>query len=125
MKNHRNTWSMKNPRLNISKDEIRQTIAVIGKKYGFGYIFGTPVDWDFEGPVVPVTIANMNTKTMFDDNFKPFIEEVVAKYRKISAKRITYSLGTKSESYQDEKMFHPIEYSQPLLTLTFHELQKH
>lgn len=98
VKNYRNTWTIKNPDINISKDEIRETVHEAAEIFGFGYMFGTPEDWNFEGPTIKVTIANMGASQMRDKNFQPFIEWIINRYKTISGKKVSHKCNVLDRS---------------------------
>jgi hypothetical protein len=118
IKNYKNDWSIKHPKLNISKDEIRNSVVNLSKEFGYGYISGTLTDWDFNGPTIKVKIDNLNTEEIYKDNFKKFAEKLKKIYENISGKQISHSISQITESYEDYNVKR-FTYSVPIIILNF------
>ena len=118
IKNYKNTWSIKNPRFNLSKDDIRDTVASIGRTIGYSGIFGTPNDWEFEGSKIDVKIENLSAEEIATDKFKKLCNLVVSKYEELAGKEISYTIGLTSQSYEDYQVAR-FSYMTPTIKLKF------
>jgi len=118
IKNYKNTWTIKNPKINISKSEIRETISEVGKRFGYDYIHGTPADWEFEGPVIPVEIANMEVEEFLNDNFKPMVEAIKNQFQLISGKQVSIRVTTDTKSWKEYNTVE-VHYTVVILELKF------
>jgi len=118
IKNFKNTWSIKNSKFNLSKDQIRESVVNVGRKFKYLHIFGTPVDWEFDGSIIGVKIENLSVDEMFSDNFKKFTLALIDEYQKISGKSISYKLKTIQQSYEDYQVA-KFYYSTPVIELKF------
>lgn len=118
IKNFKNTWSIKNPRFNLSKDDIRNTVSSIGKDNGYPYSFGTPNNWEFDGSKIDVKIENLGAEEIATDKFKKFAKLIVSKYKGLSGKEISYTIGLTTQSYEDYQVAR-FSYMTPTIKLKF------
>ena len=118
MKDYRNTWSIKNPKYNLSKDQIRQTISTIGLKFGYNNVFGTVENWEFNDAGINVIIENLGIDVITSGSFKDFCNNVVSEYSKKSGKHIKFEIAVKTQSYEDYNVS-KFYYSNPMLKLKF------
>ena len=118
IKNYKNTWDIKNPKFNLCKDDIRNTISLIGKTVGYVGIFGTPRDWEFDGKEIDVLIENLNAKEIATDKFRKLCNLSVNKYKELSGKDISYTIELTSQSYEDYNV-PKFSYVTPTIRLKF------
>lgn len=116
--NYKNTWSIKNPKLNISKDEIRNSVVNLCKEFGYSNLSGTLTDWDFNGPTIKVKIDNLNVEEIYKENFKKFANKLKNLYENISGKQINHSISQITESYEDYGVSR-FYYQTPIIILNF------